>query len=172
MSPLLTEIPRLAGMISEEFIKDVLAKVWEEMGIWNPRCPIDAWRSHRGSLTLIENFLDSSPIYASPMNSDVSLNFCTFSAFCASLWITPYFLQTYSTNTKTGIEIALTAIYDHFLFCFNSIPQPSIRPAFWTWIFHQVKSQFLSKSSSRLTCWIGRRAHKRYFDGIHHNMLR
>lgn len=27
--PLLAEIPRLEGVISEEFIKDVLAKVWE-----------------------------------------------------------------------------------------------------------------------------------------------
>jgi hypothetical protein len=31
--PLLTEIPRPEGVISEEFIKDLLAKVWEEMGI-------------------------------------------------------------------------------------------------------------------------------------------
>ena len=44
--PLLTEIPRLKGVISEEFIKDLLVKVWEEMGMWNPRCPFDAWRSH------------------------------------------------------------------------------------------------------------------------------
>jgi hypothetical protein len=47
--PLLTEIPRLEGVISEEFIKDVLAKVSEEMGIWNSRCPFDAWLSQRGS---------------------------------------------------------------------------------------------------------------------------
>jgi hypothetical protein len=40
--PLLTEIPRLERVISEAFIKDMLAEVWEEMGIWNPRCPFDA----------------------------------------------------------------------------------------------------------------------------------
>lgn len=68
-------------------------------------------------LTFIENFLDSVRICASPMNSDASLNFCTFSAFfCASLWIALYFLQTYSTNTKTGLEIALTTIYNRFFY--------------------------------------------------------
>jgi len=49
MPPLLAEIPRLEGVISEEFIKDILAEVWEEMGMWNPRCPFDAWLPHRGS---------------------------------------------------------------------------------------------------------------------------
>jgi len=83
--PLLAEIPRLEGVISEEFIKDVLAKVWEEMGMWNPVVRLTPGFHIEVPLALIENFLDSVPICASPMNSDASLNLCTYSAFCASL---------------------------------------------------------------------------------------
>jgi hypothetical protein len=64
--PLLKEIPGPEGVISEEFIKDVLAKVWKEMEILNPCCPFDAYIEV--PLTLIENFLYSVPICASPMN--------------------------------------------------------------------------------------------------------
>jgi hypothetical protein len=103
LPPLLTEIPGLGGVISKEFIKGVLAKVWKEMGILNPVVLLTPSVDIEVPLTFIEDFLCSVPICVSIMNSCASLNFCTFSTFCPFMWIALYFLQTYSTNTRTGI---------------------------------------------------------------------